>query len=342
MGIELTCKQCGKIFEPTCHKSRQKYCSRECRVKCNNAKRYIPPENACVHCGAELDQSVNHGRHRRFCDETCRKTYFIEKLAQKKREAHNAPRICPNCGKEFRATWETGTVPRFCCDACRIEWWKEYHRTHSNEQDPYTSCAHCGKELEDRSRKYCSRACYRLSVAATRGTRLCQYCGKPLPKNAHSGRKYCCSACSSAARQLDNRADVLRRRCITTPNLRAWRRQLTKLANKAAIDVQKDRRILLVCGPASLVSTDALVNFITYQLQCDPFDGNVYVFCNSACTHLKWLEWDGSGFCVGARQTEWGKYPWPTDKTVVAIEITEREFLFLCSKSTDASRSQTP
>jgi transposase len=92
---------------------------------------------------------------------------------------------------------------------------------------------------------------------------------------------------------------------------------------------------LLVCGSVSLVSTDALVNFIRYQLQNDPFDGNIYVFCNNACTHLKWLEWDGSGFCVGSRQAEWGKYPWPTDKKVAAIEVTEHEFRFLCGKSTE-------
>jgi hypothetical protein len=57
---------------------------------------------------------------------------------------------------------------------------------------------------------------------------------------------------------------------------------------------------------------------------------------------LKWLEWDGSGFCVGLRQTEWGKYPWPIDKTMAAIEIAEHEFEFLRSKSADASDAEKP
>ena len=35
------CKNCGSPFEPTCHISKQKFCSNECRVKYNNAKRYF-------------------------------------------------------------------------------------------------------------------------------------------------------------------------------------------------------------------------------------------------------------------------------------------------------------
>jgi endogenous inhibitor of DNA gyrase (YacG/DUF329 family) len=153
MEEELTCLQCGKVFKPTCHVSRQKYCSRECCVKYNNAKRYVPPNNACVHCGALLTQSVSRGKNRRFCGDACRITYHAQKRAEKKREAHNAPRICPNCGKEFRATWETGTVPRFCSDECRVVWWKEYHKAHGGDEEQHANCAYCGKELEGRTKK---------------------------------------------------------------------------------------------------------------------------------------------------------------------------------------------
>lgn len=163
-------------------------------------------------------------------------------------------------------------MPRFCCDACRIEWWKEYHKTHSSTEKPDTTCAYCGKELKEQTRKYCSRACYRLSTASARGKRICPWCGKLLPKNAHSGQKYCSPACAGASWRLNKRTDGQRRRCITTANLRAWHRQLAELSCKAEFKPPKDRRILLVCGAASLVSTDALVNFIRYQLQCDPFD----------------------------------------------------------------------
>jgi transposase len=110
------------------------------------------------------------------------------------------------------------------------------------------------------------------------------------------------------------------------------------LARKAVLEPKKDRRIYLVCGAARLVSLDTLVTFIRYQLQCDPFDGNMHVFCNREGTHLKWLEWDGSGFCVGSRHTEWGRYPWPDEKMGVAIEINEQEFEFLLRESANESK----
>ena len=40
---ELACLNCGKGFIPTCHITRQKFCSSECRVRYNNAKRYYLP-----------------------------------------------------------------------------------------------------------------------------------------------------------------------------------------------------------------------------------------------------------------------------------------------------------
>ena len=36
----IKCKNCGQEFEPTCHITRQKFCSKECRFAYNNAKRH--------------------------------------------------------------------------------------------------------------------------------------------------------------------------------------------------------------------------------------------------------------------------------------------------------------
>ena len=49
MVNELACLNCGKGFIPTCHITRQKFCSSECRVRYNNAKRYCTdtPVNEC-------------------------------------------------------------------------------------------------------------------------------------------------------------------------------------------------------------------------------------------------------------------------------------------------------
>ena len=68
MANELACLNCGKGFIPTCHITRQKFCSSECRVRYNNAKRYYTdtPVNECPECGTPIEQSGEAGRWRRF------------------------------------------------------------------------------------------------------------------------------------------------------------------------------------------------------------------------------------------------------------------------------------
>lgn len=334
------CKCCGKAFQPTCHASRQIYCSEACRIKTNNAKRYAPPENACMECGASLEQNRQQGRNRKFCGDACRKANHTKAMAEKKRAERQTLRVCPNCGREFLPMWEKGALPRFCGDECRIAWWREYHKLTSGSEEMKTACAYCGREMCGREGKYCSRACYRLGAAQVRGERRCDRCGKILPKKARVGQKYCCPSCAAAAWKLRNRTGP-KRRCITARNPQAWHRQLAELTRRAEAEPQKGKRILLVCNVMKLVSIDALINFIRYELQCDPFGGNLYVFCTNEGAQLKWVQWDGSGFCIGSRYAEWGKYPWPIDKQGAVMEITEQEYKFLRSKTTLGNEEET-
>ena len=111
---------------------------------------------------------------------------------------------------------------------------------------------------------------------------------------------------------------------------------------ETAIPTSKDSRILLVCGTATLVSTDTLVNYVRFELHCDPFDGSTYVFCNKPHNHLKWLRWDDGGFRISSRQCEWGTYLWPPNEEGVVIEIIEQEFEFILKNSIIGVTSQSP
>ena len=66
MANELACLNCGMGFTPTCHITRQKFSSSECRVRYNNAKRYCTdtPVNECPECGTPIQQSGEAGRWR--------------------------------------------------------------------------------------------------------------------------------------------------------------------------------------------------------------------------------------------------------------------------------------
>ena len=66
MANELACLNCGMGFTPTCHITRQKCSSSECRVRYNNAKRYCTdtPVNECPEYGTPIQQSGEAGRWR--------------------------------------------------------------------------------------------------------------------------------------------------------------------------------------------------------------------------------------------------------------------------------------
>ena len=91
------------------------------------------------------------------------------------------------------------------------------------------------------------------------------------------------------------------------------------------------RRIFLACGSLPVGAQDVLIELVRYVLKSDPYNGDRYVFCDG--NRLKWLEWDGTAFCVGSRRAERGTYPWPSDKEGPLMEISEKEFAFLRSKS---------
>jgi len=330
METELTCLLCGKSFHPTCHISRQKYCSRECRVKYNNAKRHFDGKvNVCPNCDKDIKQEQG-GRRQRFCDEKCRWEYNRKKLHEQRKEERE--KVCPNCGKEFQPKWKTGRQQRFCCEQCRKTWWNEYRKTNEAQAEP--NCIYCGKEIEFRKRgiaKYCSRYCYLQDVSQLKIEKNCEYCrGKFLsPESAQ--RKYCSIGCANAVRGKQQES-VEGWRCISTRKPLAWQRQLTELA-RVHVTTSK-RRIFLACSIVSAKhSVDVLTEMVKFQLKCNPFDGNLYVFCQSHCRQLKWLEWDGSGFCVGYRRAEYGTYPWPSDEDGPVVEIGEKEFAFLLGKS---------
>lgn len=79
MGREYKCQLCGQEFEPTCHKSGQKFCSAECRIEYHNAKRYYGGKvDVCPECGVPVEQSGERGWWRRFCSEECRKEWWNE------------------------------------------------------------------------------------------------------------------------------------------------------------------------------------------------------------------------------------------------------------------------
>ena len=78
---------------------------------------------------------------------------------------------------------------------------------------------------------------------------------------------------------------------------------------------------------------DGLIAIVRYHLRCDPYDGSVYVFRNAGGSKLKYIEWDGQSFIQGKRTAQSGTYPWPPAAAGTVVEVSEKEFEYLLSKS---------
>jgi hypothetical protein len=61
------------------------------------------------------------------------------------------------------------------------------------------NCQVCGKELNKRQEKYCSRSCYYISKLKPKVKRYCEQCGKELTKS-QSENRYCSQSCMGIAK----------------------------------------------------------------------------------------------------------------------------------------------
>ena len=117
MVNELACLNCGKGFIPTCHITRQKFCSSECRVRYNNAKRYYTdtPVNECPECGTPIEQSGEAGQWRRFCGKHCRQLYHYKKWQEKQQANYRPPelwkRLSAGMGARYAAPFLRRRLP---------------------------------------------------------------------------------------------------------------------------------------------------------------------------------------------------------------------------------------
>ena len=242
---------------------------------------------------------------------------------------------CLNCGKAFQPEWGTGSQRKFCGDTCRIEWWRECHKAHPSEELPLEEYAFCGAALTEKQRgkTYCSRFCYLLAMDQTHVEETCEWCGEKFTDISGQGRRYCSRSCATAARSTAKRQRGGRRRLGTKEAAELWREKLIESVRSSGAG-KRGKRVRLVCGTTSMYTgLDGLLAIIRYHLKLDSYDGSVYVFRDSVGSMLKYIEWDGQSFLQGKRRAQSGTSPWPGGRPGSVVELNEREFTYLLSKS---------
>lgn len=181
---ESKCPKCGKIFYiwdrdiwaykayvPEGHRSVPTfYCSWSCMRSAEKERK-----KKCARCGKPLSAEET-GKYCEMCEtmvfiETQRERIRKEKDEAKRATAEEklqrrADRVCPVCGKKIPIYSRTF---KYCSEECRR------------------------KATFDAQNKKHREKCLQKKMEA--GQKKCLYCGKPIPIEAPSNRKYCSKRC---------------------------------------------------------------------------------------------------------------------------------------------------
>lgn len=74
-------------------------------------------------------------------------------------------------------------------------------------------------------------------------------------------------------------------------------------------------------------SIDGLCQIVCQELQKNPGDYRLYVFCNRPRDKVKVLYWDGNGFCLLYKRLEKGRFRLPSFASQASLTVSELRFL---------------
>ena len=84
---------------------------------------------------------------------------------------------------------------------------------------------------------------------------------------------------------------------------------------------------------------DGLAGIVRNHLKNDPLSGDVFIFLNKTCTHIKLLYWDGDGFALFYKRLERGRYTL-TPHNESSRQIKREELMMLLEGLSFKSMSQ--
>lgn len=97
------------------------------------------------------------------------------------------------------------------------------------------------------------------------------------------------------------------------------------------INSQQISKVYLATGYTDMrKAINGLSLLVSEQLNHDPFDGSLFVFCNKGRDKLKILHWQHNGFWLYYRRLDKGKFKWPKScEDGDSIALSHRELNWL-------------
>lgn len=68
-----------------------------------------------------------------------------------------------------------------------------------------------------------------------------------------------------------------------------------------------------------------LATIVQDVMELNPFDKNLFIFCNKSRDALKVIYWDKNGLAMWHKKLQKQKYHWPSDKIVTSLAVEKDE-----------------
>jgi transposase len=310
------------VFQTTQKGIKQKrFCSAECKANYWTDQRCPGrhDERTCRACGAQFEWDYRGQYYCGTC-RTAREQKEIERYEEK---------TCPNCGKAFLPERRSMKPRRFCSRECNVAWWsvhRDLYKSPRVYKNPERRKPRPPQGIEGYKRppRVSPKAeALRLRAAGHKYAAIARSLGLSI----NTVKSWCLRAGMGNPQTYE--PCVIPRK-VADPQ--EWLERLNALGQARGGQSKQHQRVFLACGVTRISGNmDVLCAVVEYRLKMDPYNGDIYVFSDWSHKRLKWISWDGSGFCMGLRRMEYGVYPWPSVEMGKTMELNEKEFSFLLS-----------
>lgn len=223
-----------------------------------------------------------------------------------------------------------------------------------------SGCKYCGAEIQQprtgRTRLFCSRLCRQRywtaenkdKLAEKSSKAICKYCGEIFFYCGTSKRKYCCREHYVAARyniesplskfpgSEDSEPILTAQPCLPVLCIKSLNHQEPivvdpdKLEHTNLPDDLSLNRVFLVCGfPNFNGKFDHFTGRVPQMSGLNLMDGDAFAFCNRAKSQISILQWQGDGFSLYFKRSEYGRFSWSPTAPYQVVEITPEDLKML-------------